>query len=770
MEFFIMSVNMNTYKRVSTKKNRDDIFGTMLHDGSLFAAITAMMISRGCMLSVIAPLGLAWFVAWGGGAAAFAGCVLGTVFMDMSPVKLKYIAIIGLYQLYLKLSKKERSSVFNATVMSLICLGVSLTVSIFRGNYIYDVVMSVFEALAVWAAASIFAGASEVIKRGGQVINDEETISLAIMAGAAVSGLQGLNIFMVKPANVLSMYIILFTAYKGGIGVSGAAGAALGIITAMSQGDTPALTGVYAFVGITAGIVNMFGKVGVVLAAVFANSVFSAYYSSSTLVLINVAEIIAAGIIFYFTPESFLCFIEKMTIKMPPYNIARGYMLRMRLQAEEAFSEIKTALCGMARAFEITSEEEKNASIICERASARVCEKCNLKKYCWSKNFSGTASMFKKIIELIREGRESESSEIISGRCVKGELLYANIIDLCAIVSREEALENKSRKYMGGAIKQWDRLIAKVEQRQNKIHCPEKGCEMSAVAINRALGLMGIMKNDVDVFKNKNGLYSVIIKSEKEIMFDVTLPVEDVLSRAMSIISEERTDEGYITVLGETPVYEAEIGIMTMDKQGTDVSGDSCESFSLNNGMMYCVISDGMGSGSAASKESRNITGIFKDLICGGFTMEEAAEVINLGMINKKGDESCASFDAVSVNMYSGAVTMIKAGAAATIIKTDETKIIRQNSLPLGILDIDKFAVSYAEISGESYIVMMTDGVPDNKGEREAGEEFVRNIVDVSEKISAQSLADNIIVSSVADKMPKDDMMAVVIKIYPRDM
>lgn len=765
-----MSVNMNTYKRISAKKDKDDIFAAMLHNGSLFAAITAMMISRGCMLSAIAPLGLAWFAAWGGGSAVFIGCITGIIFMNMSAVKIKYAVILCIYQLYLNLSKKEHCTVFNASVAALVTLSVGLAVNFFRGNYLYYSVMSIFEALAVWTSVSIFDGAAEVIKRGGQVINDEETISLAIMAGAAVSGLQGLNIFMIKPANILSMYIILFSAYKGGIGISGAAGAALGIITAMSQGDTPALTGVYAFIGLTAGIVNMFGKTGVVLAAVFANSVFSAYYSSSTLVLINIAEIATAGIIFYFTPESFLSYIEKMTIKMPPYNIARGYMLRMRLRSEEAFSEIKNALYGMARAFEITSEEEKNAGIICERASARVCEKCNLKKYCWNKNFSGTAAMFKKIIELIHDGRENESIGIITGRCVKGELLYANIMDLCAIVSREEALENKSRKYMGGAIKQWDKLISKVDERRNKIRYPEKGCEMSAVAINRALGLMGIMKNDVDVFKGSNGLYSVIIKSEKEIMFDVTLPVEDVLSRAMSVISEEHTDEGYITVLRETPLYEAEIGIMTMDKQGTEISGDSCECFSLNSGMMYCVISDGMGSGSAAAKESRNITSIFKSLICGGFSMEEAAEIINLGMINKKGDESCASFDAVSVNLYSGAVTMIKAGAAATVIKNKETKIIRQNSLPLGILDIDKFSVSYDEISGDGYIVMMTDGVPDNKDDRENGEEFVRNIVEVSENISAQNLADNIIVSSVADKMPKDDMMAVVIKIYPQQI
>lgn len=81
-----MAVNMNTYKRVSAKKGRDDIFSAMLHDGSF----AAMMISRGCMLSV----------------------------------------------------------------MALTAFGVSLIVNIFRGNYIYDIVMSIFESLAVWAAVS----------------------------------------------------------------------------------------------------------------------------------------------------------------------------------------------------------------------------------------------------------------------------------------------------------------------------------------------------------------------------------------------------------------------------------------------------------------------------------------------------------------------------------------------------------------------------------------------------------------------------------------
>ena len=133
----------------------------------------------------------------------------------------------------------------------------------------------IFESAAVWGMCILFAKSKNVILRKGQVFSEDESIAIAIMTGTALAGLQGAEVFGIKLANILSMYIILFSAYKGGIAISGAVGAALGIIAGMSQGDAPALVGVYAFVGLIAGITNLFGKVGVVAAAVVSNAVFA---------------------------------------------------------------------------------------------------------------------------------------------------------------------------------------------------------------------------------------------------------------------------------------------------------------------------------------------------------------------------------------------------------------------------------------------------------------------------------------------------------------
>ncbi len=763
-----------TYKRVNNRSTTPGI-KDKLSGISIAAAIIGLLISRGNILNCMAPLGMAWCAAMsclpGGGIAVMLACGVGICLMDMGYVKLKYIAAIAIFaiiQKYYKTEKWEKKE-FCIGMMCGISLFCSVVTMFFRGFLYYDLAVSIFEAAAVWASGIIFSKTTGVLNRNGQVISDEESIAVAIMAGAAVAGLQGINILGIKPANVLSMYIILFTAYKGGIGISGAVGAALGIISAMSQGDTAALTGVYAFVGLTAGIMNMFGKTGILAAAVCANAIFSAYYSSSAIIMINVFEIIIAGIGFYFTPDNVLEYIEKYSIKSEGYNPAKSQMLYERIKTAKAFAGLKCALSGMTKAFENikTGNDDEKIAVICDRSAARVCDKCSLVKYCWTRNLKNTSALFENIATSLKNGTEEKVPEVIAGKCVRGELLANTVINLYNINRRENLIESYSEEFTQCAARQWDKLIGRVDMLLKDITVSDGGEEILSEGIGRALTLLGASYAVADVRKNEKGIYSVTVKTKNPIKFDITEPTENIIRKKMIIKNEITTDDGYITFMEEDTMFDYDIAVVTMDKMNTPISGDSYGHFAGENGVLSCVISDGMGSGEKAADESGLVIEIFRDLTEGGFSLGDTAQIINTGLINKNKGERCITLDCMNINLYNGKVQILKAGGAATVVKSGgETTLLRKASMPLGILNTEKFNEEFFEIENDTYFVMMTDGVPDNCGDRTYGEDWVRNIVSASSDCSAKEMADNIMMSAIANGKPRDDMMVMVVKIF----
>lgn len=140
---------------------------------------------------------------------------------------------------------------------------------------------------------------------------------------------------------------------------------------------------------------------------------------------------------------------------------------------------------------------------------------------------------------------------------------------------------------------------------------------------------------------------------------------------------------------------------------------------------------------------------------------------MNTSMIAAKENESCTTADIVSADLNTGEVKFFKAGAAATVVKTPtETRIMRWGSMPLGILPMDEIEFRCEELETPVYIAMMTDGVPDNIGDRIEGENYLCSVVEACEEKSCKQVADEMIVAALSKGLPKDDMTAMVMKLY----
>ena len=151
------------------------------------------------------------------------------------------------------------------------------------------------------------------------------------------------------------------------------------------------------------------------------------------------------------------------------------------------------------------------------------------------------------------------------------------------------------------------------------------------------------------------------------------------------------------------------------------------------------VLSDGMGSGGRAAVDGAMASGLMMRLIKAGFSYDSSLSILNSAMLFKSTDESLATVDVAAVDLFSGKLDMLKAGAAPTIVrKSGRCSVAKSTSLPAGILREIGFDKASLKLKKGDILLMMSDGVCSE------GSDWICKELDNFKDGSAQSLAENI--------------------------
>lgn len=86
-------------------------------------------------------------------------------------------------------------------------------------------------------------------------------------------------------------------------------------------------------------------------------------------------------------------------------------------------------------------------------------------------------------------------------------------------------------------------------------------------------------------------------------------------------------------------------------------------------GRFVMCLSDGMGSGMEACKESETVVELLEQFMESGFSQETAAKMVNSALVLKGQDGMFSTVDICAVDLYTGICNFLKAGAASTFIK-----------------------------------------------------------------------------------------------------
>lgn len=226
----------------------------------------------------------------------------------------------------------------------------------------------------------------------------------------------------------------------------------------------------------------------------------------------------------------------------------------------------------------------------------------------------------------------------------------------------------------------------------------------------------------------------------------------------------------YATVrLLEDGRYRMLCGASRIPKQGERYSGDNYTFCESQGSQVVMSLSDGMGSGQEACKESRQVVELTEQLLEAGFSPRAALKLVNTVLLLAGDEQHPATLDMSCVDLYTGDLEVMKLGAVPTFILSEEgVEILKDGQVPMGVLSGVEPVLMSRSLSDGSRIVMVSDGVLDAlPGEDK--ELVMKNYLEEIGEMGPQELADQILEFSLSFiPMPRDDMTVLAAGLWKR--
>ena len=151
-------------------------------------------------------------------------------------------------------------------------------------------------------------------------------------------------------------------------------------------------------------------------------------------------------------------------------------------------------------------------------------------------------------------------------------------------------------------------------------------------------------------------------------------------------------------------------------KEGESVCGDVITHFETDTGMLYLLLSDGMGSGEAAHKEASTAVRLLEQFLRAGVAAEPALKTINaaLGLRNEESG-SFTTIDLLAINPATREAALYKYGAAPTYIKRHGVvRRVLSAALPAGLQEGRSVPAPVRfPVEPDTFVLLVSDGLVD---------------------------------------------------------
>lgn len=207
--------------------------------------------------------------------------------------------------------------------------------------------------------------------------------------------------------------------------------------------------------------------------------------------------------------------------------------------------------------------------------------------------------------------------------------------------------------------------------------------------------------------------------------------------------------------------YDIQIGAAALAKPGSPETGDSMGMRHIRE-QLVLLLSDGMGSGGEAHRESAAAVALLGDLLSIGFALGEALECVNRLLMQRADlSDMFATMDVLLFDLANGQAQFVKYGAPPSYILRDgKIHTLYAEALPAGIVAEACPALHAASLRRGDSVVLMTDGAYDA-----LGSELSRALIDRVGSANTADDAAHALLMAAREKSEADDMTVIVARI-----
>lgn len=690
---------------------------------------------------------------------------------------------------------------------------VQLAKMFMAGFTIYDLLASFsFSAITV-VFYKIFVNSLVVMQdfRENRAFSIEEVMGASLLLAIAVSSFGDLAIFGFGVRNILSILIVMFLGWKNGILVGTTSGVTIGVTLGIIANTEPVMIAAYAISGMVAGVLNRFGKPGVIVGFCLGNVVLAYVSNGYTIELIHFKEILIASIGLLAIPKKININIEEFMhngSRFLPDFPNRG--LNRSKEAAEQLNNVSNTIKQMAKTYKKVENTHITNDVLNDNKKIFISEFLDClepyKENMLYDDLSKTESklvddIFKYVMDKQEIDKESllgifadNNNYIVSPQDeALSKKLETNIEQMVRCVNTAFKLSKtnyvwmkkmeETKQNMEAQLNHVSDAISGIAQNmENDIKKEVEFGEEKRQIIDK-LKLKSIMAEELAIKKNGRFFVEIFLENsqvqeagtieyylqEGENKNQIEQIVSEVLKERI-VVNQDECGANKISLISDDKFIMA-IGTASKNKDKQEISGDNIITTKLKDGKYLVAISDGMGSGEAANQSSIQALNMLESLLLTGFDKNTSIELINTSLINN-GEENFATLDIAIVDLYAGTIEMIKNGACPTYFKNKKkVQVIKSKSLPAGMIENLQLEVFEKDIQSREIMLMCTDGILDSNVEYKNKELWIKYLLEDMETDNTKKMADLVLNEAIDNNfgVPKDDMTIFVCKFREKE-
>lgn len=680
---------------------------------------------------------------------------------------------------------------------------VQLICTLIKGMYIYDILVAITLSVAGYIFYKIFVNSINVISEYGikKVFSVEEVIGTSLLVAIAVSALGQTSIMTFNIRNILCIFMVLVLGWRNGVLVGGVSGITVGIVLGIIGDGTPTVIAAYAISGMIAGLLNRCGKIGVIVGFIIGNILIAYSANGGMSNIIMFQEILIASVGLLAMPKVSKISIDKI---MPQTKLLpeAGRAIEGDDEAIDKLNSISKTISEMANNYREDDFYEQNEQLFeDELIKSLDGMEDNL---LYDDLYNNEDGILEDVFNNLQENGILTENGLIS-ICAKHNIYLMNSDNIES--NNEEQTEiRKVLKVINSSYRickvnfVWQKKMDEVKSNMSE--------QLKSVksAIEDITGDMTHKAEEdkfadkkqqiIDELKNKNiQLQDINIKQEESGRYIINAytpicndaegklcPIKPISRIASKVLGDQLTIQdqkcgirlnkemcNYTYISANKYIIQS--GIAKAKKDGSIVSGDMISQIRLGDGKYMYAISDGMGSGPDAMKNSKIAISMLERLLGSGFDKDTSIKLINSAILTANKDDNYATLDISILDLYAGNMELLKNGACPTYVKKNRNvSLIKSTSLPTGIMKNIQIDTYDKDLEDGDIVVMCSDGILDSNMEFANRDLWLKYLLEDIQTDIPERIADIILREAIDNCVgkPKDDMSVIVFKVMKK--